>query len=359
MAKMPSIKALVLPTTDSFFLDKWEKTVGILRPKFFGISRVNYFQEFFVLIILEDFGLENHQVDVAYTYRILQPQGQVLGKGKGTVFQGTLSHRQLLLATDIPQISFDSANPSGEYLLSFEIEDRILKKSVNYSLPITVQSFQSVDAVDGEGKLGEWMSAYYLSPRPEELLSAFVLFCETIQEEILFANGICFFRECLNNSLFLGKEFLALYQVNDSPTLKENILCLLANSQYADIAASQLQSDENRGLFQEFAENTLPGLSTLDITHPQELDFLWSAFFATGRYEHVKRVILQISRKEHTGDEKEKIINEAISGAAIWSLSTNCQTHEFVQVYCKYFFQQEQFDSKIKESLGEIIAPYM
>jgi hypothetical protein len=66
-----SVDALLIPTSETFIDDKWEKTLGISSPVFTLTERVYHNQKFTLLMLLKSYGVKNGKAKVRYKYEIM------------------------------------------------------------------------------------------------------------------------------------------------------------------------------------------------------------------------------------------------------------------------------------------------
>ena len=108
-----------------------------------------------------------------------------------------------------------------------------------------------------------------------------------------------------------------------------------------------------RSLFTEFNDKMLAfsnWAKSLRISDTSEevdtalqLDIDWAHFFASGKFEYVKRITALLNYAEGTSTQtnpttelSEEISNATLLNAAKWSLASNCRTHPLVKAYCEY-----------------------
>ena len=358
------VDALIMPTIDPFIQDKWDKTKGVSTPQFNQVEYVYHNQEFTVLIILKNYGVQDNLVSIKYAYKIEKDTGEMVDEGEAIAYKNKIDQRQFLLCQSLPKIRFDDDSKAGKYTIHLKFSDEITGKENTLSCDIELKNFQTKSTVNTEDELEEWVTSYYLKPKPDEMIDAFLYFIKTISDEDQYINGIGFFKECLNLSPFLIPELVSLYEEINNPAIRKGFLILVGNSHYPQAIADKIVNEKDKELLGRIINGILPDSLHSDLTDPQELDFLWSAFFANGRYENIEKLIYTLEFRDALGNmsdgeaatEKEsQVMREAIYAAAKWSLQANAQSHEFVKIYCTYFLNYEKSSKELKNDLLEII----
>ena len=98
-----------------------------------------------------------------------------------------------------------------------------------------------------------------------------------------------------------------------------------------------------------------------EISHPSELDMIWSLFFANGKYENIEKIISTLYYKKDISEadldrlSQEELLKYAIGSAAAWSLETIGSYHPMVQVYIIYTMNQPTTSPYLKDELKNIL----
>lgn len=176
-------------------------------------------------------------------------------------------------------------------------------------------------------QLDEWMTYYYLDPRPDEVPEVL----REIAKQGLFNNDDAqaplsgFFAEVFRANPDRLAEWIKPFRgVPDRHVIYSGLW--MANSKQGKAALESLakaaRADEGKRLH-ALAVSVPPTLQAMSIDSPAALDFLWGSFMASGSEEPVLRIISQMKRANTKGNIAETLIG----GAAQWSVSANARQH--------------------------------
>jgi hypothetical protein len=110
-----------------------------------------------------------------------------------------------------------------------------------------------------------------------------------------------------------------------------------------------------------------PDLSKIDILYGGFLDIQWGRFLATGQEEPIRLIIRTLEfgdfwgaqeryRNPSSQSEREAIIKEAVFKAAIWSLKSNCKTHDLAKNWCVELYNSGQLSEKESKYLRLVLS---
>ena len=104
-----------------------------------------------------------------------------------------------------------------------------------------------------------------------------------------------------------------------------------------------------------------------ELAAPEHLDMLWAAFFATGRYAYIRRLVDALRFRVDLGASRRArrwlfrrrddaaILREAIYRAAEWSLTVNARDHELVAFYLLHL---ARYDDTVPGELRSLVASW-
>ena len=98
-------------------------------------------------------------------------------------------------------------------------------------------------------------------------------------------------------------------------------------------------------------------LAFKEITHPAQLDALWTMFLTTGKFEPIRRLVHELRKRDGamtideakklgrqlTEAEVKKLMPSLIASAADWSLASNAKQHELVAFYLEAMLARKQY----------------
>lgn len=217
-----------------------------------------------------------------------------------------------------------------------------------------------------------WMVFYYQKPDPDEFPRKILAFSEAgfldqEKRQFPFLGFACtVFQEnpskvktwatVLDRLPDAHKKvvWLALWLSN---TKESNVL-------FKDQANQKVISGKNYYNFE--TSESPPDLSKIDSLYGGFLDIQWGRFLATGKKEPLRLIISTLefgdcwgAQKKYPNpsnqSEREAILKEAIFKAAIWSLHSNCKTHDLVKSFCTQLYESGQLSEKEKKYLRLVL----
>lgn len=214
---------------------------------------------------------------------------------------------------------------------------------------------KGIDKIATRDQLNEWLTHYYLRPRPELVVSA-VQFMS--KEHLLEGNAQTPF------CVFLAQMFAAntsrmeswFGQLRNGPEDQKSALALALWWVGSSDSKAYLKSLSKQGSdgFQNYVHELLaddhpPDLLHDEISDPGLLDALWASFFASGDERYVKRIISALPLINSSGDTGKMLIG----GAARWSLASNAFQHPKVMQICEA--ELKELPEEQRPALAEVI----
>ena len=333
---------LIIPTLDLFIQDQWEMTKGITAPRFSILEKAYPNQTFQVIIIIGNYKIKEGKINVLINCHIENEAGQIVSQDtfKRTLVADLEEHIGFILLPELPTFNFSKTDKDGDYNIVVNIKDSNSGTEEIIKREISLQRSSPSQFIALDVELEEWRQKYYLDPKPNELIACYL---QSMDKIGMNDNAnIQFYAEALNNALFLVEDIDQLLIKGELPQEKRNALnLLLARSNYSgpdlegfskpELAIHHKISAEDEGGYNPLLQETL--------THPTELDLLWSMFFANGKYENIEKIISALHFMEGKNIEEvraapeSEMIQFAIGMASAWSLESIGRGHPVVKVY--------------------------
>jgi hypothetical protein len=215
----------------------------------------------------------------------------------------------------------------------------------------------SAKDVTTEEQLNEWLTYYYLHPRPDLTISAMHLMSKdgwlskTNSETPLAA----FFAQVFSRNEDKVTDWLT--ELDASTEDQEKIGALALWMAHTNNAQQLLRLMATKGSLSHqsymkklLADDHPPDFLKDAVSSPGFLDSLWGSFFATGDERFVQRIIgtLPLLKSEENAQDV------LIGGAAKWSLTSNAIQHPKVLEICEAELTKSAGEQK--SALAEVIA---
>lgn len=193
----------------------------------------------------------------------------------------------------------------------------------------------NVKIVVNDEEAAEWLTYYYLHPRPDLMVSSL---------DYLSQQGYLQKQNTLPAlSGFLGRLFaadpsLAKVAVEKLGRSDQKVVVSYAvwlsklpnTTELLDAIAKDSKSDDVKSVTKELLYREPPKSIKGELNNPADVDALWGAFFATGDPAYVTTVISGLSLKNDDNDA-----NKAIGVVAESSLAINASQHPRVMQICE------------------------
>lgn len=364
MKEQQTNTTLVIPTLDQNISDQWEMTKGITTPRFSIVEQVYPDQQFRCIILIGAYEPVAGKVKLQIHSHIETKTGHILPQNTFEyTFESEIEeHIGFILLPELPEFSFGKADEEGAYTLVVTITDSHSGGKEVVKQAISLLHTDPIQLTELEGELEDWRQNYYLDPKPLELIPRYL----QSMDEIGMNNNanIQFYVEALNSALFLVEAMNQLLVRDELPQKKRNALnLLLARSNYRGpdldgFSAPELEiyhriRIEDEGLFNPLLND--------ELTHPTDLDILWSMFFANGKYENIAKmssalIFLEGRNMESVGEVPEvEMIQYAMGMASAWSLKLNSENHPLIKVYMIHVLNHPDTPEFVRNELMAIL----
>ncbi|HYF04356.1 MAG TPA: hypothetical protein VEC36_13315 [Patescibacteria group bacterium] len=362
-----AIDAKIGLVADIGFKDKWYKIVPPAMPQILTVSKVFKGQNFVFVLFMNDYAVANNTPNVVYDLKIVAPTGSMYFEQKGlaALSQMLPNPNVILLSEAQLQISFEEKDAFGEYKIFVNVVDKIEGKEKKIEGKIELIDFKNTDGFKKEDELGPWMTMYYRNPSPEKLLDGFWLYTKSTfaDNDNSFPALMNFFREGFENNTYLIPKLLAGYSEQNEKT-KFFTLFLIRNLNFKADEFLKSLSENETAKWQKIVEDAALN-PYAQISHPIQLDILWTSFFATGTTAPIEKLVSVLAFKEFEGaeataessdEQKEKFLKGLVYKSAKWSFESNTQQHSLVKDYLRYISLNPRLDKAILKEVAEILA---
>ena len=255
----------------------------------------------------------------------------------------------------------EDTDPLGKTVVTVRLRDRGDESVKEFATEIEL--VEKLPGVPEKSMTAEEMSKfiteYYQSPDPAKIPAAFAAYLKWDGEGHVGKRSydplmwLCAFAELykLNPQL---RPALAKGATGCSEIHKKYVAMILAEAGAND-ADLKGADPELKALFAK-VKGKKP-LSFGTITHPAQLDALWTRFFVTGKVEPIRRLVGELRKRDNVmtldeakklgrkpdADEMKKIMNGLVGRAAEWSLASNAKQHKLVGYYLEAMLIRREF----------------
>lgn len=254
------------------------------------------------------------------------------------------------LADSIVEVTFEDSDRLGDYRVEVVAHDRVAGRDARGADPFALIEY-GADSVDlNQDEAFARITTYYQRPEPH-------LFLELLREigrARLTEHGMPvalgpFFRQVLKDNPY-HLPHLRAYLAALAEDERAYLLPMLAGAIHD---APDLLRDvpDPAAARAAVAACAYPDIWAGRPTDPGQLDMLWTQFFATGDIVPVRKIATAL-----TAEERASPFEVAVTGAARWSLESNCVQHPLVHAYCDDLARHDsELPDAIRAQLAEIV----
>ena len=215
---------------------------------------------------------------------------------------------------------------------------------------------RGIDKISTDAQLSEWVTYYYLHPRPDLVVSAVQFMSKQGHlQQASAQTAFCVFlaQVFAANAADIGNWFNKLHDGTEDQKSALALVWWMVGSSDSRSLLKSLSGSGSDG-FKDYvrellADNSRPDFLQNEISSPAVLDALWVSFFATGDDRYVKRIISALPLLNAEGDTGKILIG----GAARWSLSSNAFQHPKIMEICEA--QLKVIPEEQRPALAEVI----
>lgn len=366
-----AIDGILLKTLDYSFQDKWYNTIGGDAPIFSTPEHVFKGQSLFITVIISNFDTsKENRVNVKLAVKIIKPDNSIhfFQENIPIIDNEVVNGKYFHMSNSILKIIFEEKDMFGKYKIEANITDINVNKSVLLASDIDLKVLPKYEKTNiDDDTFSKWLSNYYRTPSPEKALGYYIHFFETSRDEDRFIIISTFFVEIFKNNHFLLPQIKEAFK-NKKTKDKKPLLYLLKMSGIKEKEFLDLFSEQEKTSFSEFEDFDIFAYMYGDISHPLQLDMLWSVFFASGSYQPILKLIQTLEYVKYDGElekyktsttkteeEKVKAINNAIYTSLVWSLQSNAEQHKLVRNFLNWALKHEKLSVVQKKELEKVL----
>ena len=217
------------------------------------------------------------------------------------------------------------------------------------SRPQLLEGLQQVSTME---QAQEWITYYYLHPRPDLLPSALEVFSKagllTSKED---ASGIVSFiaQLCVANPDKVNSWALIVAKRSEDQKVAVEAALWIANSVESRLALTVLGASSGqtqKKAIDQMLSSSPPDVLRGDIESPTVIDGLWGGFFATGDARYVRRVISVLPLINTKINAEGAAAKVSLGRAAERSLTNNAILHPAVMATCESELGRAPSDEK-------------
>jgi hypothetical protein len=274
--------------------------------------------------------------------------------------------KQIFICENMVGISFDPPDKKGKYLVSVILKDNVSgkQKTIEKTIENIQYKYEEVYK-ENDKKLDDWFSKYYQDPKPDEVINVIINYSKKgIFENKAVAAISYFFATILDNNPFLTEELLNVYAKQETKTKTDFLKVFAYMKNPPKEIIIKLGQEENNSYTEALKQKAqMPDLYG-KINSGEQLDMLWSDFFATGQYKPLKKIAEALDYYSYvekgskfnkdtnpakTEDDKATLYYYSIFRAAMWSIGSNCKQHMLIRGYYNGMLQDTEV-SKIAKA---------
>lgn len=300
------------------------------------------------------------QIDVRYALDVIEPSGEIeQGPQDNVLFAGQAHEKPVLLfPTGGLGLFYTGENQGpGTYTLRVSVHDRISDEKLLLEQAIEVSPY-TVPPFPEDAEPDAWLSNYYRSPQPGFALPALTAMMQDVGNDridSITASMLGFYNRLLTDNRWLLPYFSKQLEEaldraqNGGQISTADIMLGLVVSFHLRSLETRPESVSER-IWLETETNRQFDWSYLEpsgeyIHYPQQLDYLWGQFFASGSYQPIHRLLEALFQDQEAAaatapeslaglrSEQREALREAVHKATQWSLASNARQHRLVMGY--------------------------
>lgn len=369
---------LVEPTLDISFPDKWHKTPiieVILSPI---AETVVPGQDFFIYMFVFGYPINDQgMTDIVMDVNIISPDSSIYYSEENMpVHNAKVIKRKLYwmfrwhaisLAENKFSMHFKENDSLGKYKIFITLKDRVDDDSYEYETEIELKKFERKKSGKiNIKKTADWMQNYYKDPKPVAAYDVFLKLSEADAEKSFSLQFYSFFVEVFKDNDFLVRKLLEIFN-EQSEQVRKAILTLLYYMNY-DAPEFYGALPQRQIEYLEYLKAVGNPINFENISSQSQLNILWYRFFASGRFNHIRKIVGLLSYGEYSADLKnnevitttEQPILSAAKGYLFTitkaDLQSYCIDHPLIRSYCIYIFANENLflPEEVKKDLLKV-----
>jgi hypothetical protein len=361
--------AMLVVSEDYSLLDRWYKTVPGAAPRISTSEEINPDQIFCLYLFVGGFNVgDDGKANVAFDFSIADTAGTVVYEMRDLLALNVRVENtaQVMLSQTTPYVTLEPWHEFGDYRVTARLRDSISGKTFETSDTVSFVPYQPVSAPVGDSALSEWTMSYYEHPSPDMLVEACIAFVSGPMYDRAKPAGHGFFEAALENNPQLIPYLTERMSTLQKP-VRSRVSKLLGSLDFsttrigdsARMSVTKLLKG-HKGM--KFLSDNKP------VSKPDQLDYLWGRFFATGSYESFRRIVTAFNLESYlkfVDPSQAKSLSrrpsedDRMKGAAClaagWSLISNAKQHELVRQYLVYMLSTEKLTKAERRMLDALL----
>lgn len=346
-------RAVLVVSRDHHFDAKWNQTLSRSGVKLVSTSEVFRGERVYLRLFLIGAAVnEAGRADVVFDLSVTGPSGETMFSQNGLPgLEGIIDPRSVHVVRSTPVLEIEPDDPLGKWRVRVVVHDRVAEKRIEKETAFSVREFDRFAGLADDADLGKRLMTYYAQPNPAHGLAMLGLIDRATpgkKQRALAVQLSPFFRILLKDNPFLLGPFAE--ELKERGPKKRRPLLPIIKALVADHAGWVRGIDLNKTERAELDRLELPDIDG-EIRTAEQLDMLWSAFFASGDIGPIRKIVGAIPLSKN--DDVRLML---VGGAAIWSLGSNARRHELVREYCRFILESgEKMDGASRSALEEIV----
>lgn len=356
------LEAMLLLTTQYAVQEIYFFSPSQMPPRLTTTSEIYEGQSLLIVPIVRRYAISDAgQVDVRYSPISILPNGEVEeAVGEITLYAGEAPQEGMLLFPREALSGFYTGKDQGPgvYTIKVDIRDEISGATQTLEREITVVPYE-IPALPEGFNANNWIVYYHTKPEPELALPALFAIMEGVEADRINAVSgslLGFYNQVLSDNPWLLPHFSkrleeALDRVNNGapPTSADVMLGLVLSFHLRQMQEKPAEISERIWLETEsnrsFDWSYINAGPSEFIHYPQQLDYQWGQFFASGSVVPIYRLVEVLFQDKEAAEkavpqsianlkaEHQQALAEAVLRAAQWSLRANALQHRLVRAY--------------------------
>lgn len=374
-----------LPPTTTTHQDAWEGTLWIAPgncgrdPWHYGAAfledehypRAHYAfagQHINLIPMLTAFPSEVMLDEVFFQISIYTPEGDIYFVTDQIPFslEENTAYKKPHIPPQHVRLFFKPEDTFGNYLIETHFFAH-QKTLISTKQTLELRPFALRGEFDGQDDFEHWMHNYYATAQLERAVMSYLYLAplnfEAESNEDLFVQHVIetFYMKIFHSNPWMIRELEKLY-ANANKSVQQRILLVFAQLGELPPESPAYMSREKL-VFWRWARDH-KNIPTEPLTAGIQLDMLWADFFATGRYEPVRKILdclryqrlTQRSQDDPPLSPKDRQL-AILYQLAHWSLRKNLAKHPLLKAYAAYTLEQPDFPREAHPPLTQLLTP--
>ncbi|MGV3597592.1 MAG: hypothetical protein ACO1PI_06955 [Bacteroidota bacterium] len=368
-----AVEGRLAVTTYANFFDRWYKSnaevpLGTIPQT----SHVYKRQAFYMLPLISGFSTDAKK-KANITYHLTIKKGAVVlldrknVKGLTKVVNDTSA---VFLCETVLNYEFTADAKEGEYEIEITITDNTNGQKTTFGQTITVSTYKYIPRKFAvPDSFFVWQNYCYEGLEPDREIDGLLFFSQpkmqTDPEKTLPMLG--FFAELFKGKFYLlnaVEEHFTKMDTNERLTTI-HILNLVS---YAPQSLQKKFNADEKQYYQSVKGYGLPIIPDSTVKNPYLLNLLWAKFFASGSFEHAKKIAetLELGKYEgamarynesgKTEKDQQEAFWETIYQKTMDDLLTRLPNHPLFNGYCLYILNDKETSHDVAEQLERVVV---